>query len=223
MNASSKIPGKKWTPLKETRSFIKQVRDQFFFTGAILPSSKYLARAICSTLKGKRDPWNILEVGPGTGAITREIAKVMQPEDSLCAIEINQDFADHLQADIDTKKDYEKSRKQIKVHVGRLEDMPGEGIYDCIISGLPMNNFDSEMVTKIFQVFRRLIKPGASLSYYEYLAIRDLKYPFVKKSEKVRLKGISDVVSQEIRNHQVKVKRVWLNVPPAVVRTLILK
>jgi len=223
MIVSSKNPKKKWTPLQETRNFIKQVKDDFFFTGAVLPSSKYLARAICSNMKGHRGPWNILEVGPGTGAITREIAKTMHKDDNLTAIEINQSFADHLQTDIDTLKDYEKARDRIKVVVGRLEDLVGENLYDCIISGLPMNNFDSEMVTRIFEVFRRLIKPGAPLSYYEYFAIRDLKYPFVKKSEKQRLKGITEVVGEEIRKHQIKSRRVWLNVPPAVVRTLVLK
>lgn len=214
---------KKWNPLGETRSFLRQAKEQFGTTGAILPSSGYLARAICQSLRGERGPWNILEVGPGTGAITREIARAMRPGDKLLAVEINQRFADHLRQEFETKNCFDAVRQQIEVQCGRLEDTAGEASYDCIISGLPMNNFDGEMVRNIFQVFRRLLKPGAPLSYYEYLGIRDLKYPFVKKGEKKRLSEISQIVNEEILNHQVRFRRVWLNIPPAAVRTLVLK
>ena len=224
MNSPLSKPKKaSWEPLKETRSFIKEVVGRFETTGAILPSSKYLARAICATLRGDREPWNILEVGPGTGAITREIARVLKPGDTLTAIEINESFAEHLRHDIQTKKEYAKSRDQIKVQVGRLEDIQGTEIYDCIISGLPMNNFEGEIVRQIFSVFRSLMKPGAPLSYYEYFAIRNLKYPFVPKLEKKRLREVSEIVDEEIKKHQIRARKVWMNVPPAVVRTLILK
>ncbi len=218
--SSNKTP---WSPLNETRSFIKQVREKFLTTGAILPSSKYLARAICSTIRGERLPWNILEVGPGTGAITREIAKVLKLGDTLTAIEINESFAEHLRQEIETKREYAKTKNQIKVVVGKLEDLEGSSVFDCILSGLPMNNFEGEMVRQIFDVFHKLIKPDAPLSYYEYFAIRDLKYPFVPKSEKQRLKEVTEIVDSEIRKYQVKARKVWLNVPPAVVRTLVLK
>jgi len=218
----SKSKKASWAPLQETRSFIKQVREKFITTGAILPSSKYLARAICSTIRGERTPWNILEVGPGTGAITREIAKVLKPGDTLTAIEINESFAEHLRHDILTKKEYSKTKGQIQVLVGKLEDLGGEAVYDCIISGLPMNNFEGEIVKQIFSVFRSIMKPGAPLSYYEYFAIRNLKYPFVPQTEKKRLREVSEIVDEEIKKYQIRARKVWMNVPPAVVRTLVL-
>lgn len=211
-----------WAPLKETRSFIKEVVGRFSTTGAILPSSKYLARAICATLRVERAPWNILEVGPGTGAITREIARSLKPGDTLTAIEINESFAEHLRHDIQTKKEYAKTKDQIQVQVGKLEDLGGNAVYDCIISGLPMNNFEGEIVKQIFSVFRNLMKPGAPLSYYEYFAIRNLKYPFVPQAEKKRLREVSEIVDEEIKKYQVRARKVWMNVPPAVVRTLVL-
>src|SRR5260370_26052180 len=52
-------------------------------TGAILPSSRFLARALVSQLRGPRAPARILEVGPGTGSVTRAIARCLGPDHPL--------------------------------------------------------------------------------------------------------------------------------------------
>jgi len=38
----------------------------------------------------------IVEMGPGTGAITRGILEAMRPDDQLDCFELNPDFADYL-------------------------------------------------------------------------------------------------------------------------------
>src|SRR5262249_9496833 len=78
--------------LTECRAFFQQFRRQYHNTGSILPSSRALARALVSRLRGRRAPARILEVGPGTGAVTDEILRQLRPGDRLDLVEINADF-----------------------------------------------------------------------------------------------------------------------------------
>src|SRR6266568_3044798 len=167
-------------------AFFRAFRRNFHTTGAILPSSRFLARAMVSDLKGPRGPARILEVGPGTGAVTREIVRLLQDEDRLDAV----------------------------------EKLLGTAVYDFIISGLPLNNFAVSQVRMIFRTFNRLLKPGGTLSYYEYVLVRQLKTPFVGRQERRRLLKLGRVVERYIRNYQIGRKRILINVPPATVRRL---
>ena len=76
--------------------FFRQFRTQFHTTGAIAPSSRRLARAMTRHIAGPRGPARILEVGPGTGAVTRRILRLLRTEDRLDLVELNESFADLL-------------------------------------------------------------------------------------------------------------------------------
>ena len=114
-------------------------------------------------------------------------------------------------------------RQQVKVIHSAVEDLPGEAVYDFIVSGLPINNFPVAHVRRIFQVYERLLKPGGTLTYFEYVFIRQLKIPFVNRRERRRLYRVGRVVGDYIRDYQVRRQKVLINVPPAIVRHLHLK
>ena len=82
----------------ECGNFFRECRRHFHTTGAILPSSRFLARALVRQLRGPRPACRILEVGPGTGSVTCEIARRMLPGDRLDAVEINAHFVAVLRA-----------------------------------------------------------------------------------------------------------------------------
>src|SRR5476651_94906 len=64
-------------------------------TGAVAPSSPKLAAAMAEWLPA--DPENyVLELGPGTGAVTEALIKYGLREDRLVAIERNPTMADLL-------------------------------------------------------------------------------------------------------------------------------
>src|SRR5205085_1937778 len=86
---------------KECAAFFGEFRRQFRTTGAILPSSRFLARALVYQLRQPRPAARILEVGPGTGSVTRAIARHMLPDDRLDAVEINERFVNHLERAVD--------------------------------------------------------------------------------------------------------------------------
>ena len=87
--------------------------------------------------------------------------------------------------------------------------------YDFIISGLPLNNFTPECVEEVFHVFRQLLKPGGTLSYFEYMFFRSCRKPFNS-----RLQAIHTIVQKQFHESSVQRDWVWRNVTPAWVHHL---
>jgi phosphatidylethanolamine/phosphatidyl-N-methylethanolamine N-methyltransferase len=204
-----------WT---ECREFFGQFRGQYLTTGSIMPSSRALGRALTKPLRQARGPRRILEVGPGTGAVTAEIVRALKPGDTLDIVEINPKFVAVLQRRFAEEPLFQRCRDQARVIHAPLQDVPGAGIYDFMISGLPLNNFALGLVKEIFDSYRRLLRPTGILSYFEYLAIRDMKMPFVKGAERERLLQLSAYLDERLRNSQIAEDIVLWNVPPAVAR-----
>lgn len=207
----------------EYAQFFGEFRRNFHHTGAILPSGAFLAGALVRPLRGPRSLARILEVGPGTGSVTRAIARVMRFGDRLDAVEINGRFAELLRGRIARDPSFELFREDIEVITAPAQELVGESVYDFIISGLPLNNFSGAEVRSIFHTFTRLLKPGGVLTYFEYPLVRQIKVPFVNRAERRRLFRVGRLVSHYIGRHQVRRERIFLNVPPAIVRTLQLK
>jgi phosphatidylethanolamine/phosphatidyl-N-methylethanolamine N-methyltransferase len=116
--------------------FFKGWIDKPKAVGSIVPTSSVTARRMASVI----DPNSglpVLEVGPGTGVITRAIlARGIKPE-SLYAVEYSEDFVRHLR------------RHYPRVNVIRgdafdLDKTLGENrnlVFDSVISGVPLLNF----------------------------------------------------------------------------------
>src|ERR1043165_9595653 len=136
-----------WT---ECRAFYRQFREQYTTTGSILPSSRSLGRALAGPLRRCKGPRAILEDGPGTGAVTSEIVKLLRPGDAFDIVEINAAFVDVLQRRFREQTHFHRYRDQARILHAALQEVPGEGIYDFMISGLPLNNFPMELVRDIF-------------------------------------------------------------------------
>jgi phospholipid N-methyltransferase len=209
--------------IDECGDFLRECRRQFRNTGAILPSSRFLARALVSELRKSRRPGRILEVGPGTGSVTRQILRTLKAGDRFDAVEINAHFVTRLQEGLERDWLYRILRDQVHLIHSPVEALPGESVYDYIVSGLPLNNFPVDQVRTIFRTYARLLKPGGVLTYYEYQFIRQLKTPFVDRRERRRLYRLGRLVGGYIRNYQIGRERIFINVPPAMVRHLRLK
>jgi phospholipid N-methyltransferase len=204
-------------------SYLRESKRNFHDTGSLMPSSRFLAQAMVSELRKKQGPSRILEVGPGTGPVTRYILRSLTPEDRLDLAELNGRFFETLREKFQSVSDFARHKDQVQLMHTAVEQVPGEGVYDYIISGLPLANFAPDHVREIFRVFRRLLKPGGTVSYFEYLFIRNLKAPFVGRVEKRRLRRVGMVVSRYIRDFQIRNDKVFINLPPAVVRHMHLK
>ena len=208
----------------ECGTFLRESRRHFRAPGAVLPSSRFLARAFASQLEGPRGPRHILEVGPGTGSVTREILRRINSGRPARRRRTQRPLRTAIGAAASVRSaGIARHRDRVRVIHSPVEELSGEGTYDQIISGLPLNNFPVALVREIFRAFIRLLKPGGTLSYFEYSLIRQLKSPFVGRKERRRLFRVGRVVNSYIRSYQVRRQQVLMNVPPAVVRHLHLK
>jgi phosphatidylethanolamine/phosphatidyl-N-methylethanolamine N-methyltransferase len=206
---------KYWT---ECREFFRQFRQAYFTTGSIWPSSRSLGRALAAPLRKSRPPRRILEVGPGTGAVTVEILRQLRPGDRLDIVEINARFIALLAERFAEDVLFRPYRHQVRLLHMPLQQVPGEHVYDFMISGLPLNNFPVALVREIFASYERLLKPQGVLSYFEYLAIRKIKTAVVGRKTRKRLHVLSRLLERRIRKYQVGAERVFFNVPPAIAR-----
>lgn len=206
--------------LEDCRTFFSQFKQHYFTTGAVAPSSRALGRALCKPLRRCRGPRRILEIGPGTGAVTVEILRCLQPGDHLDIVEINETFVAHLRSRFESDPTFQPYAKQVRILHMPLQEVSGSGTYDVLISGLPLNNFPLTLVEDIFRCYRRLPKPEGTLSYFEYWAIRDLKMMCVGDSERDRLASLTAFLAEELRQWQFAYDFVPFNVPPAIARHL---
>jgi phosphatidylethanolamine/phosphatidyl-N-methylethanolamine N-methyltransferase len=206
-----------WT---ECQQFYRQFRDQYHTTGSIMPSSRALGRAMTRPLRQARPPRRILEVGPGTGALTAEIVRHLRPGDQFDIVEINADFVAVLGQRFTEEPDFRRRRSQSRIMHSPLQDVPGEQVYDFMISGLPLNNFSLALVEDIYKSYERLLKPDGTLTSFEYVWIRQMKMPFVSIEERDRLTKLTQYLEAKIRRYQIGEEIVLLNVPPAVARHL---
>ena len=204
-----------WT---ECREFFGQFRRHYFTTGSILPSSRALARALTGPLRQRKSAARILEVGPGTGAVTAEILRCLRPGDWLDIVEINENFVAVLERRFTAEPLWRRRCEQVRLIHAPLQEVAGSGVYDFMISGLPLNNFPLALVRDIFKSYQRLLKAEGILSYFEYLLIRPLKMQFVSKRERQRLHVLRRYLERRIRAGQFREDWVLFNVPPAVAR-----
>ncbi|MCI0492598.1 MAG: translation initiation factor IF-2, partial [Planctomycetes bacterium] len=87
--------------------------------------------------------------------------------------------------------------------------------YELIVSGLPLNNFSVDLVVAILAKLVRLLAPGGTLSFFEYMAIRRLKSLVSSKAERERLRGIGTAIDKLFCSAEVSHDCVLANVPPA--------
>jgi phospholipid N-methyltransferase len=206
--------------LAEHVEFFGQFRHQFFTTGAIAPSSRFLARTVTRPVREKKGPARILEIGPGTGAVTRTLVTLLGPGDHLDLVELNPTFVARLQRRFAEEPRFQRVASQVSIHGLPLQEFTSPEKYDFIISGLPLNNFPPQLVQEVFESYFRLLAPHGLLSFFEYMAFRPLKRYVGPKRERARMTGVNSVVRPFLDEARIKRDWVFVNFPPAWVQHL---
>lgn len=211
-----------WT---DYRVFWREFRQHYHTTGAIAPSGRALAAALARFVndrppgqlpaQGHRPGRRILEVGPGTGAVTTAVVHRLGPEDSLDLVELNDSFVAHLRGRFEREPAFRAVGSRSRVLHQPLETLPADASYDLIVSGLPLNNFSVAAVEEILTAYRRLLRPGGTLSFFEYIAIRRARSLVSGRVERVRLQGISRALAELFAEGRIARDWVWPNLPPA--------
>ncbi len=206
--------------LKDHWEFWRQFRQQFETTGAVAPSSRFLAKAMTGPMVRRDRPGRILEIGPGTGAVTKQIVRLLRPEDCFDLVELNESFANLLRDRFEQDPHYRKVAERSAVHVCPIQEFAATEPYDIIISGLPLNNFPAELVRSIFATYFRLLAPGGTLSYFEYMYVRPLRKLVSGSAERSRLSELDLIANEYLSRHRIDRSWVFVNMPPAWVQHL---
>ncbi|MEX2185385.1 MAG: methyltransferase domain-containing protein [Pirellulales bacterium] len=202
------------------RVFLGEFVRSFHSTGAILPSGRWLARALARHVREGRGPRRILEVGPGTGAVTRWIIDGLAAGDTLDLVELNESFVRRLHERLQGDPLFRPAADRTRILHCPIEDVDGEGTYDVIVSGLPFNNFDADVVARILEVTLRLLRPGGTMSFFEYVGVRPMRSLISGRDERARLRGVGEAMAVARRGRAIGRNLVVPNVPPAWVHHL---
>jgi len=162
-------------------------------TGSVAPSSPQLGAAMARWLPRNPESF-VLELGPGTGAVTDALLKWGLREDRLIAIEFNPNLATLLRkrfprAHIITGDawDLDSLISELPVTVESV---------GAVISSLPLMNFSKEKADALAQKIRTVLEPRGRWVQYTY------------QIAKSRSRGGEDF-------RLLASKIIWLNFPPA--------
>jgi phosphatidylethanolamine/phosphatidyl-N-methylethanolamine N-methyltransferase len=182
---------KKPLRLDDEVRFLRSWIEKPLHMGAVMPSGRLLARTMAQYV----DPHSeapVIELGPGTGAITNALIEHGVDQKRLVLVEYNPGFCALL-------RERYPHAKVVQGDAYKLRDSLWEvlkGPASAVVSGLPL-------VTKPMLTRLRLIRdafvalsPGAPFVQFTYSVV-----PPIPKS----LPGVSTEASE----------RIWMNLPPA--------
>lgn len=209
---------KRW--LHEQTSFALEFVRTFETTGSLVPSGRFLARAIMP-----RDipssPARILEIGPGTGSFTNELIARLRTDDHLTIVELNPRFVALLKDRLRSDERWSTRSGQVELIATSILDLAPARGYDSIVCGLPFSNFQPSLARQIFDHCWSLLAPGGEMAFFEYFALRKVKGFFVPAPERRRLVEIGSILAEFLSRGESAEQVVWPNVPPAVVHRLV--
>jgi phospholipid N-methyltransferase len=206
--------------IKEQLVFLKEFFSEWRSTGTFFPSSRWAAEALTSPLNGRRSAQSILELGPGTGSITVKILSQMLPGDSLTICELNPRFMSALKEMLSGNIDYLRHKDKVYFYQGPAQTVPLELKYDLIVCALPFLNFEIPVIEQIFKRLRDVSKPETSMTYYEYIGLRNLKKLTACRGANHPIRQFEKFFTELHQKHSMTRRKVWLNPLPIYVYTL---
>lgn len=206
--------------IKENLVFIREFLSEFQNTGTIWPTSPRAARALTSPLRERPHPLKILELGPGTGSVTVQVLKDMQPHDHLTICEINPRFMQALREALAENPDFNRLKSHVRFEQCPAQELPEDTKYDIIVCALPFLNFDLDTVAEIFDKLKKLSNETTVMTYYEYIGLRSINKTFSKALGKKRIHEIDSYLTTIYQQHRMSRKHVWPNMLPITVYRL---
>ncbi|RME98577.1 MAG: methyltransferase domain-containing protein [Chloroflexi bacterium] len=194
--------------------FFRQFQRDFFHMGAVMPSSRYLGQAGVAYLARKQGPVRVLEAGAGTGSFTREIIPLLEPGDSLDAVELNTGLVSYLRHRLHTDVDF-LPRPGVTINLINADVRSvASGQYDFIVFSLPLTNFPPPLVQEILSLMMARLKPGGVFSYVKYIFIGRFKYLFGGPQVRAHMDANQAIIQSFAGRYQIDRRAVLRNVPP---------
>ena len=150
--------------MNERLQFFQEFLKNPLNVGAISPSSPALAEKMLADIQADSEHI-IVEIGVGTGAITRILQTKIPGQDSYLGIEINESFVECLR----------KEFPNLKIVCGdageaeKLHAETGLGEVKYIISGLPFASLPSEISENILLEVDKFMAKGCLFRTFQYV------------------------------------------------------
>ena len=177
--------------LDDEMQFIRSWIEKPLSTGAVMPSSKALARTMARYVDAEASG-PVIELGPGTGPVTEALVEHGIDQSRLILVEFNPDFCRLLRTRYPeatvVQGDAYRLRRIVEVYVRE----PAA----AVVSGLPLLTKPLRTRLRLIADAMGLLAPGAPFVQFTYAMV-----PPIPKA----LSGIRVVASELI----------WLNLPPA--------
>lgn len=150
-------------PLNDTMAFLRAWLRDPRSIGAVTPSGPALARLMTAHVSQLDGP--VIELGPGTGALTRALLARGVPLHRLALIEADAHFADALSRRYPMANILRMDAAQL----GHTESLFGEERACAVVSGLPLLSMPAAQVAAIVQgVFERQLRAGGMFYQFTY-------------------------------------------------------
>ena len=169
--------------------------------GSIAPSSSFLADKMLEQISTQNSEF-VIELGPGTGAITKHILPKLSNNRQFLGIEINIEMIKFLENEFPGIKIAPISAEKLNIYL--VEN--GLPKASHIVSGLPWAIFNDDLQEAILASIAASLKPDGVFTTYAYVHALQLK---TAKNFRKRL-------SSFFSNIEVT-SPVWMNIPPAIV------
>ncbi|GAB3911982.1 methyltransferase domain-containing protein [Kibdelosporangium lantanae] len=163
--------------------------------GAVAPSSTGLADLLATVIPTSGRP-TVVELGPGTGAVTGAIQRRLPPEGRHVAVEIDPTMVDHLRA----------AHPEVDVVHGDAADLAPLGVtgVEAVVSGLPWSLFPVDRQRAILREVVRVLAPGGAFTTFAY------RHTGAMSGARTFHRLLDGVFDEVITSHTV-----WWNMPPA--------
>lgn len=143
--------------------FFKNWIDQPKAVGAVLPTSVGTARKMASLIN--TDSGNpVLELGPGTGVITKAILEKGVRADNLFSVEFSENFLPDLRRSIPGVNFLHGDAFNLD---SVLPDLDGRK-FDAVVSGIPLLNFTLDSRLRLLDDLLDRLNPGRPVIQFSY-------------------------------------------------------
>jgi phosphatidylethanolamine/phosphatidyl-N-methylethanolamine N-methyltransferase len=131
--------------------------------GSIIPTSDHMARRMASVIDvGSSLP--VLELGPGTGVITKAILQRGVKPDQLYSVEYSAEFAKKLRHDFNDINVVEGNAFDLETTLGDASTLT----FDCVVSALPLLSFSRALRIKLIKDLLGRIPEGRPVVQFSY-------------------------------------------------------
>jgi phosphatidylethanolamine/phosphatidyl-N-methylethanolamine N-methyltransferase len=184
-----------------TALFLKRWLRRPLAMGAVVPSGRLLAEALAHTtlsvIQGREG--HVIELGAGTGEVTKALLAAGIPGERLALVERDPELAAFLRRHFRAPQIIEGDAARLS----RLLAAHRIGKVAAVVSGLPLLSLPAEVVNGIVNGVFEALPRGAALVQFTYGPS-----PPVPRNLRASLRLVG-----------ARGRRIWRNVPPAVVWT----